>query len=45
MILYNIKFLRKQINLQFSFDWYGVKWSNILSSPQTPLLSLKTLEG
>ena len=32
MILYNIKYFREQINLQFPFSWYGVKWSKNVQS-------------
>ena len=32
MILYNIKYFRKQINLQFSYSWYGKKWSKNVQS-------------
>ena len=35
MSSYNIRYLRKQINLLFSFRWYGVKWLQNVQSLDT----------
>ena len=32
MNLYNNKYPRKEIHLQFLFGWYGVKWSKNVQS-------------
>ena len=44
MSLYNIKYLRYQINLQFSFGWYGVKMVGKNVQSVDILVLLKTLK-